>query len=310
MGVEAQADYAEEIREHMHQIQSAYPDEVDRIYFRDMGVVARKADESDMNVLTNEIIRTHLFTRMDDYIEASMDEVDRRYEVAADEMTRLVNDLKRYERYYEPTDEFQQTTGGQAFANEMIRIRGQALQLLTQGCSETSMIQGLQAVRKSGLYITNTPEEIRSLRQLNQMIDCCFAWKSQINYRVSTDFESEYEEGVVTESAKFKLMTNPNSYTEAKWVGEWIYEFEGREGTGKGLSQTTLKYRKGDLTADLVVSPARLTSTGRMNFPIQMSGDHRLIEIEGATYYPEAVFSEGETIPLAGCRENEIDEKI
>ena len=106
------------------------------------------------------------------------------------------------------------------------------------------------------------------------------------------------------EDAEFRLETSRRDLNEARWSGTWTYRFKGREGSGEGVSQTHFQYKKGDETSELAISTSRLSSAGRMNFPISVSGEKRTMEIAGSHLHPVAVLS-GIPIALTGCREEE-----
>jgi hypothetical protein len=167
---------------------------------------------------------------------------------------------------------------------------------------------GLQALRKSGLFVTRQAAEITSLRELNLELECCAGWRPSIVYHKEQPFETLYEAGIVSEGVELKLESNRRDLHEARWKGNWIYRYKGREGTGEGVSPAVLKYRKGDETADLVIGTARLSSAGRFNFPANLSGDHRTPEIGGTALSPEALLPP-ETLPLTGCREEDKNPK-
>ena len=211
--------------------------------------------------------------------------------------------MNRYQKYYQPTDEYLRTTGGQAFSSELARLRQNALDRLKEGCSESAIREGLKAVRKTGLFVTDTPQEISTVREIEDRLDCCLFWHPEIRYREEQAFKSEYEEGVLIQEAHFSLQTNRRDDKEALWAGEWIFRFKGREGTAEGVSPAKLRYRRGEETASLTIGTSRVTSVGRINMPIPLSGDFRTVEVQGNPIRPEAVFSEKQAVPLMGCRE-------
>ena len=143
------------------------------------------------------------------------------------------------------------------------------------------------------------------MQEIIRGLECCLAFKKKINYRHEEPFESEYEVGTLTEEGHLVLQTSGQDYSDARWVGEWIYKFKGKEGTGEGVSQATMTYHKGEKSAELVVSASHVSSAGRMNFPMALAGSKKDVTIEGEPMDPQAsFFSKSDSIPLTGCHEN------
>jgi len=304
--IPAFADYEQDLRDQISEIKKRHRVEMDRTYFRDMGIVASKADDAELNLLATEIVSSLLFRASDQYVQEEIDLINRLYPRDGYKASNRMVELNRFERLYQPTEEFLSTTGGQTFSAELVQLRSQVLDFLGGSCSEYMTVLGLQALRKTGLFVTNRSKEIAQMRELTQELNCCLAWKSKIHYYHAQEFRTDYEEGIMIEEAWLKLRSSPRDYSQAKWEGEWIYRFEGREGKGLGKSNATLQYRKGKDMADLVISSAKLTSAGRINLPITPAGDHRFVAVEGSYAFPAALFSNQVVIQLTGCRENKV----
>lgn len=302
----SRADYADELRGQMEGLKRQSAKQLDVAYFHDMGILARKADEADLNLLTTEIVGSLLWKKMEDYLKNETAEINRLYATDVFRASRRLAGLNRFEHFYEPTEEFLSSTNGQALALELVGFRKRALDGIQSSCSDYTLSQALSALRKTGLYVTGRPEEILSLRDLTQALDCCLAWKSKIHYVDEKTFKVTNEEGIFIEEGKLVLETNPRDYSEARWNGDWIYRFEGKDGTAEGISHATLKYRRGDDKADLTISAARVSSVGWIKLPVSVSGSQHTAEIEGNPIQPRAVFSKENSVPLAGCRENKV----
>lgn len=270
-----------------------------------MGIIARKADEAGLNKLATEIVGSLLLTPMDRYVEQQLDLIHRLYKTDPADASRKLNDLNRIDKDYQPTDEFLSTTGGQALSGQLARERKGALNMISLGCSFNMIKQAMKAYRKTGLFVTNTLEEIRSLRSLTEALSCCLNWKTTVHYFFEEEFESEYDAGMQSEEGRLKLQTSPLDWSRARWAGDWVYRFKGREGEAKGVSRATLIYEKGDQPAELKISSARLSSSGRINFPVTLAGDLRSLEVEGYRIFPIAIMPGQRDFALAGCRDLE-----
>lgn len=296
------ADYEQELEDQIEEVKKQYPEVFSVPYFHDMGIIARKADEAELNLLVTKIVKSLLLDRMENDIREELEWVKRSYRTNAHEATRRLQELSKFQPFYQPTDEYLSTTGGQELSGSLSRLRSNTLSMLEKSCSEYSIRHGIQALRKTGLFRTNHSEEIVDLREITKRLDCCMYWKPRIQFVMRTPFESDYEEGVIIEEVDLKLRSSRRNMTDAHWVGQWIYRFEGREGKAEGVSHANLRYRKGEDIADLVISASRVTSVGRINLPVSLSGDHRSIEMEGENFFPFANFGRDAVIALQGCR--------
>ena len=302
MPVLLRADYGEELRSQIKEIESRYAQKFTIDYFRDMGIIARKADEAELADLTTEIVRSLLLKHMDEYVKIEIKNINVNYTQDRFLAGNQLGELNRFERFYEPTEEFLSTANGQVIEAELVRFRQNALDLLQKSCAEESILAGIQAVRKTGLFTTKHAAEITMMQEITNALDCCLAWKPEIQYQNEQAFENDYEKGTLAQEARLTLQSDRKNYSEANWTGEWIYRFKGREGSGEGVSQATLRYHKGEETASLVISASRVTSAGRMNFPVSLAGEDRTVTIEGNPIYPNAIFVGNVSLPLSGCR--------
>lgn len=298
------ADYAQEIRNHIDLVENRYRSSMTLAYFTDMGVIARKSDEATEDDLTAEIIGTLLFKRMDDFIEGQMAQAELLFETEGYEAVKIISSLNAFDKFYQPTDEYKLTARGQAFASELIRIRQNALDDLKEECSLDSILAGIRALRKTGLYLTNTSEEITSLRELTNNLNCCLSWKPKIHYYEEMQFETDYDEGVIIQDGSLKLKSSPRNFAEASWVGEWIYKFKGREGIGEGTSTVQLDFKRGSDYAKLKIGGSKLRSSGRINLPVMTAGEERQLEPADGRIFPELYFSEFVRLPVMGCHES------
>jgi len=295
------ADYEQEIRNQIKQVERRYPGDFDSDYFHDMGILTRKADEAGLNSLTTEMIGSLLFERMDQYVETQLDLIDRFFKSDPVEASRMLMDLNRQDRYYEPTDEYLSTTGGQALSSELAAERQRSTDELNERCSFSGIRKAIQSLRKTGLMVTTRIEEIKNSRALIDGLECCLNWKSKIDYTYETPFENDYDEGMMIEEGHLKIKSTPRDYKRAEWVGEWIYRFIGREGEAEAVSRATLVIDKTGQPAELMISAGRVNSVGRINFPINVSGDFRYLEVGGHSIFPAAVMPGQKSIALAGC---------
>jgi hypothetical protein len=302
VALSADANYEKELRGQIEGVKHSCPEGFCISYYYDMGILARKADEVDLTLLTTEIVKSLLLDRMDKDIMGEIEQIKALYRTDRYEATKRLKILNQFESFYQPTDEYLRTTGGQTLKGILSNVRRNALLMFERGCSEVAIRNGIQAVRKTGLFRANYPEEIVSLRELTAHLDCCLNWKPQFQFVMKKPFESDYEKGTLSEEVNLRLRSSRQDMSEAQWAGRWIYRIEGREGRAEGVSQATLRYRKGEETADLVISASRVSSVGRINFPLSLSGDHRTLEVEGGDFYPSVTFSEDTSLDLLGCR--------
>ncbi len=298
------ADYAEQLNGQILDIESHAGKMIGPEYFHDMGIVARKADDSGLADLTLQIVREKLLAPMDEYVKSEAAEINRLYETDPLAASRRLKELNSFERYYEPSENFLKTAAGQTLAAELSLKRRNAQGFIATACSESALVQALQIMKKTGLFQTRQAEEINSMREITRLLDCCLAWKPKINYRSEKLFENDYEQGTSAEEAHLLLQTNARDYNEASWTGEWTYHFTGRKGKGEGRSTAVLKYKRGSETADLVISASRLSSVGRINFPVTLEGEPRTLNVEANGIFPKAYFSADQEVPMAGCQES------
>lgn len=296
----ATGDYIQDLKSQLASLDKKYSKK-EAEYFRDMGILARKADEAGSAELTSEIVLTQLLPQMKQYILDSLEEIKSDFSKNKMSSLRKLTALGALDRYYQPTGNFLETAGGQAITTDLIQRRERALAGLTKGCSEVSIEQGMEAIKMTGLYQTNSLPEIDSLRKLIDGVSCCLGWKSELRFTRSNEFENDYEKGTMSEEGNLRLESNRNDLSEARWTGEWIYKFTGREGKGEGVSQATLIYHRGDESAVLAITPSRVTSTGRMNFPNALSGEKRTFAVEGSILSP-VLDSLGQPIDVTGCK--------
>ena len=295
-------DYTQELRDQIKQIEQRYSNFFTLDYFHEMGIIARKADEAELTDLATEITRTFLLKPMDGYVQTELKTINQLYEVDRFAATKRLEALNRQERYYQPTEEFLNTASGQALNAELVRFRQGAIAELQNACSDFSILQGIQAIRKMELFRTDHGQEIRDSQALLQSVECCLSWKSKIRHSARQEFKSEYEEGILTQETQLTLETNRRDLQEARWRGDWIYRFKGRDGTGEGIAQAILTHTKGSDTADLVISASRISSVGRINFPVPLTGARQTLEVAGESMNPKAILS-GQPVSLTGCLE-------
>lgn len=298
----AWAAYEDELRDQIKKIETDYKRVPEMTYFRDMGIIARKSDEAELSELTSEIVRLNLLKVMDEHVRSELKKIHEIYPEEPVASSRKLQDLSRYERFYEPTEEFLSTAYGQSLATDLLQFRENSIGAFKRSCSDFAILTGIQALRKTGLFVTKSASEITQLREIQQQLTCCLGWKPEIHYSREEPFETEYEQGVLIEEGTLKLRSSRTDYSRAEWVGEWIYRYSGREGRGEGVSQGILNYHSGEDQATLTISPSRVSSTGRMNFPTALSGEKRTVTIDGLTYNPQAVLF-SESFPLKGCRD-------
>ncbi len=294
-------DYSAEIESQVKQTRARYANSMSLEYFHDMGIIARKADEAELTDLTARILREYLIKPMSDYVEQEIAQINELYLSDAYKASERMSVLNHFVRYYQPTQEFLNTAAGKALAGEFILMQKSTLDGLSAACDDLSLQQGLKTILMTGLFQTNSTQEINNLRGLTREVECCLSWKTAIHYEYSQPFETDYEQGSLTETANLKLQSNPKNLSEARWSGDWIYKFKGREGTGEGLSQAILTYKRGSETADLVITASKVTSAGRMNFPRSLAGEPRTVLLKGKPLLPAIVMS-GQQMDLNGCK--------
>ncbi len=296
------ADYDEELRDQIQSVQTRHVRFKTLEYFHDMGILARKADEAELTPLTTEIVKSLLLKTMEEYVTGELKHINELYVTDPSAATELLISLNRFERFYQPTEDYKGTTHGQVLSAELARLRGEALLDLAHSCSDDSILKGLHALRATGVFVTNHSEEVSRLQEIASGLDCCLGWKTHLDFQSQKEFENDYEKGVLVEEVHLKLLTNRKNYQRAKWSGEWIYRFKGREGAGEGLSQATFEYLKGSDVAQLAISASRVSSAGRINFPMRLAGEKREVSMAGKPIVPEVNFPNATTpVVLVGC---------
>ncbi len=303
------ADYTQELQDQIQSLEKRFPGPLDETYFRDMSVIVHKADSAELMGFASESLRAKIFERFETYVSSQLEEISRIYETDAASASEKLKDLAEYREYLQPTAPFLETASGRTIAGELSAERDRALEAVKNGCSLEVKKQVLLAVRKTGFFATREPKERDALRRLSEELSCCIGWKASMAYDFTQKFETDYDEGTIREEAHLNLASLSTDWNEAKWVGDWTYYFQGREGTAHAASQATLRYRREDDFADLVITNSKVDSVGRMNIPIQMSGDHRTLEVEGNRLDPLVNFSKTFKVPLTSCHENTIPQE-
>lgn len=299
------ADFEQEIRSQVQALVAQYSAvALDALYFKQMGILARKADDIESNELLTEIVKTHLFQKMDQFVEVELEGIHTLYLADAVLASKKYTDLATYDKVFQPTQEFLNTTPGQALAAELVRYRGNALQTAQRTCQDFALRELIQVYRKTGHFETNRSEEIASVREMKAMLDCCMNWRSEILYQFQRGFFNDYEAGVIRETGVLRLQSDRRDKNHARWAGDWIYQFDGREGNAEGKSQAILTYDKGQETATLTITHARVVSEGRINFPLSPAGELRTLEVEGKNYVPEVLFNKEQMIAVTGCNKD------
>ncbi len=304
------ADFTEELQDQIRSLKARYTSiQLDETYFHDMGIIAHKADNAELMDLASEIIRSHLFPKMDEYVKTEWDEINRIYETDSIQATERLKKLIEFRNDLQPTEPFLQTGQGQTIASELMQSRGKLLEAMKQECSGETSLEAIKTFRKTGLFVTNTPQEQRDMRTFTEALSCCLSWKQTIHYKNTKKFETDYEAGTMEEEARLKLESSGADWHEAKWAGEWTYRFQGREGMARAISQANMRFVRGADYADLTISSARVDSAGRMNMPIPLAGEYRNVEVSGERTIPQGAFSALLQIPLTGCQENQLESK-
>lgn len=302
------ADYTQELQDQIEELKKDYPQPRPE-YFHDAGILAHKADDAGLYEQATGIVRAHLFMKAEEYVRNEWQEINRLY-TAADSFnaTRRLQDLVRPVSYYKPSEEYLKTASAQAVTTELVQLRTQALEALERGCLDHGLLAGILAIRESGFFEAGTPAEIEAMRLLNERLSCCLSWNAEIRLSKKQPFETEYEAGEISEEANLRLESSRTDLSFARWAGEFIYRFTGRDGQGQGVSQGILTYRKGQDQASLVITASRVTSTGRMNFPNAFSGENRTLGVRGNPVNARLAFFE-DLVPMTGCRIVENEKK-
>ncbi|MSR77231.1 MAG: hypothetical protein EXS63_03245 [Candidatus Omnitrophica bacterium] len=306
LSLNAYAEYEQEIQSQVDKMMGRAKSNFSEVYFHDMGIIARKADLAELNEMTAKIVRTYLFEKMSQYIQQKIKDINETYLSDPAQATSQFLELVKFQKYFQPTEAFLQTAEGRAIEAELEQARKHALEDLKRGDSKESLMTALEAVRKTGFFMTNSGNEYSSMRELTQELECSFGWKSKINYHYSHKFETDYDAGTIDEEAHLNLESSGKELSEAKWSGEWIYHMKGRDGTVEAVSHATLTHRKGQDIAELVITSAKVSSIGRMNMPMPVSGDMRTFEVKGEPFHPWVALTGMITVELVGCRENKV----
>ncbi len=296
----ARAEYVDRLRQQARETGARFTDNTELVYFRDIGVVIGKADGAELYDLLMEISR-EANKKMDMYIEARFKKIEDLLERDPFSAGPVFQEILKFEKYYEPSKDFLSTAPGKAMAAEIARLRQESITRLAKDMVVTeNLIKGFQAYRKTGFFMTGTPQEEKDLQDLSARLSCGLSWARKISYKSSQNFKSEYEKGSLVETAELTLQTPGTDLLKAEWRGPWTVSFKGRDGMATAASEATLKVQRGSYTGDLVITPAKLSSTGRFNFPISLAGEQRTVTVQGGGIQPKVKISE-EIMPLSGC---------
>lgn len=293
------ADYDQELNDQAAKLKKDFP-LPNPEYFHDAGILVYKSDDAKLYEITAGMVRSLLMLKMKEYVVQEWDQINELYLTDPFQAGRRREELVKAGRYYEPTESFLQTSLGQAILTELIQSRTRALASFKGACSNEALIRAITAVRQTGVFMTKSAAEIESLRALDKALACCMGWKPEIHFSREDQFETDYEAGTLTEEGKLRLESSRADLSAARWTGEFIYRFTGRDGQGQGVSQAILIFNKGEDRAKLNITTSRVSSTGRMNFPRSFSGEARTLEVEGNPINPSVRFF-GESVPLTGC---------
>lgn len=296
----ANAEYADQVRQQVKDTEAAFPEPNDA-YFHDMGIIARKADDAELFPLLVEILRRNLFQKSEEYAKSRFEKAVEVMESNPKDAEAIINDLLKFKEQYVPSEEFLGTADGKALAADMVRMRSEALRKLGGAkASQANLIQGFQAYRKTAMFYLRTAPETADLQALSRRLGCHTGWARQLRYSQEQEFKTDYEKGSLVEVMELTLQTPATDYSNAVWRGTWTVKYKGRDGIGQAVSQATLTFKGGAYEADLLIEGARLSSTGRFNFPNALSGERRVMLIEGTKIQPELEVS-GTLVPLTGC---------
>ncbi len=300
VSVNAWAEYADQLKTQVKETEARFTPGSENVYFRDMGIIARKADDSQHYELLAEIINNALFAKMDSYVKSRVKDIDEQLDKDPFQASSKIEALVRTQHYYEPSADFLETAMGKSFAGEMARSRQDTLELLKKNPSVESFIKALSAYQKTGLFSVKKNQEETDLNNLRRQLGCSVAWKKKITYRYEDRFRTDYEEGTVIEEAELTLRTGADEYAAAEWRGPWIFRYKGRDGEGQGTSEAILKVQRGQYETEVLITSARLSSTGRFNFPVTLNSVTRLVNIKPPRLMPKAELSE-QNFSLSGC---------
>lgn len=298
----ASADYADELKSQIKDTESQYAAKIEPAYFHDMGIIAHKADDAGLYDLLTDIIKQDLFKKMDASLQDDADDINKLMERDPYTASRMIEQLFKFQVYYEPSKEFLKTGAGQAMEGEEVKLRSEALARFKGKTAEAGLIKGLQAYHRAGLFMTRKKNQDDDLAQLSKKLGCTVGWAHKLRYRYEQEFKTDYEKGTLVEEAELTLQTPADEYVKAEWRGPWLYKYKGRDGEAQGTSEAVLKIRRGAYEGELVITASKLSSTGRFNFPANLSGEQRQVEIHGTGLQPEVKISET-VIPLTGCED-------
>ncbi len=305
----SRADYSSEILDQIRETQSRFSSGVTPAYFHDMAIIARKADDAGLYDLNYKIISQYLFEPMEADVRKRVREINAKMPSDAYSAAVKIPELLRLERYYEPSAEFLKTSGGQTLAGALARGRQQAIEFLKTSGTDDVITSALVIYQNTGLFLTKRSGEDKDLAELSALLTCSMGWKRKIRYSHKQEFKTDYEEGTVEEETELTLESDSGDYLKAQWSGPWYYRYKGREGTAEGVSRATMRFQKGEYSGTVTVTPSKLSSAGRFNFPSNLSGDKRVAESAGTGINPVLTMS-GKVLELTGCPEiSEEDEK-
>lgn len=297
----AAADYASDLKDQMSALEARFAKGIEWAYFGDAGIIARKADDAGFTDLTTTMIRTYLLKKMESMVTDRLTVINQKFETDPYGAAKQLSELAEWKEYFKPREEYLRTSYGQVVTQELIRQRSEALRSLSQ-CSADSIQKGVLALRQTQLFLTRTSEETDSVRELMNRLDCCMYWNPVLEFSYDYAVKTDYEEGVVKERIQLKLESDRRRSAEAKWVGDWRYQIDGKEGSADTLSKAVLTVRRGSEYGDLVISNAKINSVGRVSVAIPTSGEHRTIQVKGNPVSPDAIFRAQTKVPLTGCR--------
>lgn len=299
----ARAEYSDQLKAQVKETEARYAPGSEAGYFRDMGIIARKADDSQLYDLLTEILNNSLFVKMDEYVKSQLKNIDAQLEMDPYPASSKIEALANTQRYYEPSADFLETSAGKSLAGEMARQRQDALMLLKTNPSADVLAKGFSAYQKTGLFSVKKNQEETDLNNLHKQLGCTIGWKKKLVYRYERHFKTEYEEGTVIEEGELTLQTPASEYAAAEWRGPWLYRYKGRDGEGLGTAEAVIKVTRGQYETEILIGAPRLSSTGRFNFPITLNAVKRLVNIKPPRLLPKAEFEEV-TVPLTGCSDD------
>lgn len=302
------AGYGDQLKVQVREAEQDYSASSASAYFKLMGMIARKADDAKEHVLLGEILNKSLWGKMDAYIQEEVRVINDLFETQPLEASQRLKSLLIFQKHYEPSQDFLQTSEGKGFAGDFARQRQQALEQLNKNPSKETFISALSVYQKTGLFFIKNNQVENDLNQLLRRIGCAVGWRKEIDFKHEQEFKTEYERGTVIQEGKLILQTSADNYAEAEWKGSWIYRYKGRDGVGQGTSEAVLKFKRGGYETEIVIKDARLSSTGRFNFPTPLNAVKRLVEIHPPHLLPRAELFE-ERFNLTGCGEEKLSVK-